>query len=40
MFLKGDHALLCFFLLSADQNADMMAGPQAAILEYEMEAKC
>ena len=31
---------LCIsFLLPAAQNADTMAGPQAAILEHEMEAK-
>ena len=35
---KG-YALLCSFLLPAAQNADTMAGPQAAILEHEMEAK-
>ena len=31
---KG-YALLCSFLLPAAQNADMMAGPQTAILEHE-----
>lgn len=30
------HTLLHSFLLPADQNADVMAGPQAAILEHGM----
>lgn len=40
MFLKAEHVLLCSFLHPADQNVNVMAGPQAATLEHEMETKC